>query len=74
MPERKCRKENAFFFLALLMQPMKEEKFFFPVNKACQNFCQPVSKEVVVEDKCMDQHERIAIVPAVSKLRIPHIL
>ena len=57
MPERKC-----LFFLALLMQPMKEQKLFFPVNKACQNFCHPVSKEVVVEDKCMDQHERVAIV------------
>ena len=36
------------------------------------NFCHPESKEVA-EDKCMDQHERVAIVLAVSNQRISHI-
>ena len=36
------------------------------------NFCHPESKEVA-EDKCMDQHELVAIVLAVSNQRISHI-
>ena len=50
------------FFLSFVNAANERTELFFPVNKACQNFCQPVSREVVVEDKCMDQHERVAIV------------
>ena len=69
---KKCRKENALLCQKIVNEVGVTTEVISCSKQKSTNFCHPESKEVA-EDKCMDQHERVAIVLAVSNQRISYI-